>query len=79
MLHIINQFPVDPGALKKTASGDTVLFTKKAVLAIKRRYSQRPIHLSKKLLRISTLCVLKTDLKHHRNIDQGITSWRCCS
>ncbi len=63
MLHIINQFPVDPGALKKTASGDTVLFTKKAVLAIKRNTHNDDSFVKKTFAHIN-LCVLKTDLKH---------------
>ena len=62
MLHIINQFPVDPGALNKTASGDTVLFTKNAVLAVKRNTQGNDSFIKNTFAHIN-LCVLKTDLK----------------
>jgi len=62
MLHIINQFPVDLGALKKTVSGDTVLFTENAILAVKRDTQGSDSFISKTFAHIN-LCVLKTDLK----------------
>jgi sulfur relay protein TusB/DsrH len=62
MLHIINQFPVDLGALKKTASGDTVVFTNNAVLAVKRNTQDNDSFIKKTFAHIN-LCVLKTDLK----------------
>ena len=76
MLHIINQFPVDPVALKKTASGDTVLFTKNAVLAVKRN-TQSDNSFTRKAFAHINLCVLKTDLKHigisARELLQGVS------
>ncbi len=62
MLHIINQFPIDLGTLKKTASGDTVVFTNNAVLAVKRDTQDNNSFINKTFAHIN-LCVLKTDLK----------------
>jgi sulfur relay protein TusB/DsrH len=76
MLHIFNQFPVDSGALKKTASGDTVLFIKNAVLAVKRDTQDTDSFINKTFAHIN-LCVLKTDLKligiSTRELLQGVT------
>ena len=60
MLYIIDQFPVDPSSLEKTTYGDTILFTKNAVLALERSSDMGNI---KKALAHINLCVQGADLK----------------
>jgi sulfur transfer complex TusBCD TusB component (DsrH family) len=61
MLHIINQFPIDTSELAQAESGDIVVFTENAVLAVKRR-SEIGNFIKKALAHIN-LCVSGTDLK----------------
>ena len=60
MLYIIDQFPLDTNTLQQTASGDTVLFTENAVLAV-RRNTEIEKFIKKTLAHIN-LCVSGTDL-----------------
>jgi len=61
MLHIIDQFPLDSSAFANTESGDIVLLTENAVLAVKR--TQESATFFKKVLAHINLCVLRTDMQ----------------
>ena len=75
MLHIINQFPIEPEDLNKTASGDTVVLTKAAIEAAKRSTQNQYSFINKAFAHIN-LCVLKTELTltgiSKRELIQGV-------
>ena len=60
MLHIINQFPFNPGELEKTAEGDTIIFTDNAVYSIKQ--DNTTLKWIQTTLKHVNLCVRKADL-----------------
>ena len=60
MLHIIDSFPVS-SALDNAVSGDTVIFTENAVLAVKQENMAAESFSQKTLVHIN-LCVRKADL-----------------
>ncbi len=60
MLHIIDSFPVDHSELELTNSGDTVLFLKNAVFAVKKCDSN--LSMLRQVLSHLNMCVRKTDL-----------------
>lgn len=61
MLHIIDDFPVEPSALNDVESGDTVLFIENAVLAVKQ--GARGFTLLKQALTHLNFCVLASHLR----------------
>ena len=61
MLHIINTFPISQSFLDTTRSGDTVIFTDNAVLAVKQENIDFET-LTKKAFNHINLCVRKADL-----------------
>lgn len=61
MLHIINTYPISNSFLADTRSGDTVIFTENAVLAVKQENCNLEA-LSKKALKHINLYVRKADL-----------------
>ncbi len=63
MLHIIDQFPLQPSFLEKTHSGDTVILKDTAVYAAKYENIKEPLF-AKTLAHIN-LCVSKADLLLH--------------
>lgn len=60
MLHIIDSFPIS-SALDSAVSGDTVIFTEDAVLAVKQENIETESFSQKTLAHIN-LCVRKADL-----------------
>ncbi len=60
MLHIINQFPLSPSLLEKTAEGDTIIFTENAVYSIKQ--DNTTLKWIQATLKHVNLCVRKADL-----------------
>lgn len=61
MLHIINCFPISPSFLDSTKSGDTVIFTDNAVLAVKQENIEKE-SLTQKTFNHINLYVRKADL-----------------
>ena len=59
MLHIINSFPISSSFFEFTHSGDTVIFTNNAVLAVKKEYFDG---IAQKTFSHINLCVRKADL-----------------
>ena len=62
MLHIINSFPIPAALLDRTNSGDTVIFTGNAVLAVKQNKLNTEKTLTQKAFGHINLCVRKADL-----------------
>ncbi len=63
MLHIINSFPISHSFLDNTNTGDTVIFTDNAVLAVKQENIETEKEsFSQKALDHINLCVRKADL-----------------
>ncbi len=60
MLHIINSLPLSPLFIENTHSGDTIIFTDDAILAVKQ--SNTIESLTQKAFSHINLCVRKTDL-----------------
>jgi len=60
MLHIINSLPLSPLFIENTHSGDTIIFTDDAILAVKQ--SNTLESLTQKAFSHINLCVRKTDL-----------------
>ncbi len=60
MLHIINSFPIAHSFFDGTETGDTVIFTENAVLAVKQDSDSASF--SKKTFDHINLCVRKVDL-----------------
>jgi len=60
MLHIINSLPLSPFFIENTHSGDTIIFTDDAILAVKQ--SNTLESLTQKAFSHINLCVRKTDL-----------------
>lgn len=76
MLHIIDNFPISPVFLDQTQSGDTVIFTDNAVLAVKQgNIEDKP--LLKKTFSHINLYVRKTDLLirniSNKDLFRGVT------
>ena len=61
MLHIINSFPISSSFFEHTHSGDTVIFTDNAVLAVKQENFENE-SLTQKTFSHINLCVRKADL-----------------
>ena len=61
MLHIINSFPISHSILDDTNTGDTVIFTDNAVLAVKQENVEIE-SFSRKAFEHINLCVRKADL-----------------
>ncbi len=61
MLHIISQLPLSSSFIKNTHSGDTVIFTNDAILAVKQNNVDIE-HFTKKAFNHLNLCVRKADL-----------------
>ncbi|MCK5829461.1 MAG: hypothetical protein KAH20_04090 [Methylococcales bacterium] len=61
MLHIIDNFPIPTFFLNKTQSGDTIIFTNNAVLAVKQGNIETESLMQKAFSHIN-LYVRKTDL-----------------
>ncbi len=61
MLHIISNFPLSPSFLNNTNSGDTVIFTGNAILAVKQT-TMAAEKLTQKAFSHINLCVRKADL-----------------
>lgn len=61
MLHIINNFPISSSFFDTTQSGDTIIFTDNAVLAV-RKENFEAVSLPKKIFNHINLCVRKADL-----------------
>lgn len=61
MLHIINNFPISSSFFEQTHSGDSVIFTNNAVLAVKQEYFDKE-SLAQKTLSHINLYVRKADL-----------------
>ncbi|MCF6202059.1 MAG: hypothetical protein L3J59_00100 [Methylococcaceae bacterium] len=61
MLHIVDNFPIPSTFLNETQSGDTVIFTDNAVLAVKQENFETE-SLSQKTFSHINLCVRKADL-----------------
>lgn len=61
MLHIINTYPISNSFLSNTQSGDTVIFTENAVLAVKQENSEIEAFTRKAFKHIN-LYVRKADL-----------------
>ncbi len=61
MLHIINHLPLPSSFIEKTHSGDTVIFTEDAILAVKHN-DQEPESLSQKAFNHINICVRKADM-----------------
>jgi len=60
MLHIISNLPLSPLFIENTHSGDTIIFTDDAILAVKQ--SNTLESLTQKAFSHINLCVRKTDL-----------------
>ena len=60
MIHIINQFPVNPDCLEKASNGDTFVFTENAVYAMQQNSTE--LNLAQKTFAHFNLCVRKADL-----------------
>jgi len=60
MLHIISNLPLPPLFIENTHSGDTIIFTDDAILAVKQ--SNTIESLTQKAFSHINLCVRKTDL-----------------
>ncbi len=61
MLHIISTLPLSPSFITNTHSGDTVIFTDDAILAV-RKNNVDIEYLTKKTFNHINLCVKKADL-----------------
>jgi sulfur relay protein TusB/DsrH len=61
MLHIIKNFPVSPSFLDSTHSGDTIIFTENAVLAMIQNNIEKE-SMTQKAFNHINLCVRKADL-----------------
>lgn len=61
MLHIINQLPLSANFFDKTQSGDTVIFTDDAILAVKQNNVDIE-YFTKRAFNHINLCVRKADL-----------------
>ncbi len=61
MLHIVDNFPIPSTFLNEARSGDTVIFTDNAVLAVKQENIEAE-SLSQKTFSHINLCVRKADL-----------------
>jgi sulfur relay protein TusB/DsrH len=61
MLHIINNFPLSPSLIDSANSGDTVIFTDNAVLAVKQENIEKESLVLRSLSHIN-LYVRKADL-----------------
>jgi len=60
MLHIINSLPLSPLFIENTHSGDTIIFTDDAIIAVKQNNTLES--LTQKAFSHINLCVRKTDL-----------------
>jgi len=60
MLHIINSLPLSPLFIENTHSGDTIIFTDDAIIAVKQ--SNTLESLTQKAFSHINICVRKTDL-----------------